>query len=39
MRPCEQCGVEHDRDVNGAVNIDRAGILALGSQSCERVAA
>ena len=36
---CEHCAVEHDRDVSAAVNIDRAGILALGSRSGERVAA
>ena len=36
---CEHCGAEHDRDVNAAVNIHRAGIEALGSQSRERVAA
>ena len=36
---CEHCGTVHDRDVNAAVNVDRAGILALGSLSGERVAA
>ena len=30
---CEACGVVHDRDVNAAVNVDRAGIFALGSRS------
>ena len=34
---CEYCEAEHDRDVNAAVNIHRAGIEALGSQSRERV--
>ena len=36
---CEHCGAEHDRDVNAAINIDRAGILALGSRSGGRAAA
>lgn len=36
---CAGCGTRHDRDVNAATNIHRAGILALGSQSGERVAA
>ena len=36
---CEHCSAEHDRDVNAAVNIDRAGILALGSRSGGRAAA
>ena len=36
---CAHCGQAHDRDVNAATNIHRAGIRALGSQSGERVAA
>ena len=36
---CHACGAEHDRDVNAAINIDRAGIAALGSQSSGRAAA
>ena len=36
---CADCGTRHDRDVNAATNIHRAGILALGSQRGERVAA
>ena len=36
---CEHCDAEHDRDVNAAINIDRAGILALGSRSGGRAAA
>ena len=36
---CEYCRTEHDRDVNASVNIHRAGIIALGSRSGERVAA
>ena len=30
---CSQCKTEHDRDVNAAINILRAGILALASLS------
>ena len=30
---CERCRTRHQRDHNAATNIDRAGILALGSQS------
>ena len=36
---CEHCSAEHDRDVNAAINIHRAGIEALGSRSRERIAA
>ena len=36
---CEHCSAEHDRDVNAAINIHRAGIPALGSQSSGRAAA
>ena len=36
---CEHCNAEHDRDVNAAVNIHRAGIEAPGSQSSGRTAA
>ena len=36
---CGACGTEHDRDVNAAINIERAGILALASQSSGRAAA
>ena len=36
---CEHCNVEHDRDVNSAINIDRDGIRALGSGSSGRTAA
>ena len=36
---CRSCGAEHDRDVNAAINIHRAGILALGSLSSGRAAA
>ena len=36
---CAGCGTRHDRDVNAAINIHRAGIQALGSRSGERVAA
>ena len=36
---CEKCGVEHDRDINAATNIDRAGMSTLGSQSSGRTAA
>ena len=36
---CASCGTEHDRDVNAAINLDRAGILALASENRERVAA
>ena len=36
---CSRCSTTHDRDVNAAVNIHRAGIEALGSPSRERVAA
>ena len=36
---CSACGTTHDRDVNGAINIHRAGISALGSLSGGRAAA
>ncbi len=36
---CENCHKEHDRDVNAAINIHRAGMRALGSKSSGRAAA
>ena len=35
---CENCHKEHDRDVNAAINIHRAGMRALGSKSSGRAA-
>ena len=31
---CYNCGIEHDRDVNAAINIKRAGGIALGGELC-----
>ena len=36
---CSGCGAEHDRDANAAINIHRAGILALGSLNDGRAVA